>query len=83
MATVAGSRKTDMAERTRLEVPAGEVVPGDVIRDEGRFRRIERVEPKVVELSLVWFFDPADGVSDRLRVPAHISVSVWRVSNNG
>lgn len=80
MAIVAGTQRTDMAERTRVEVPADEAVPGDVVRDQGVFRRIARVEPSVVELSLVWSFDPVAGLSDRLRVPFMTSVSVWRVS---
>jgi hypothetical protein len=79
VAVVAGSRKTDMAERSRVEVPADEVVPGDVVRDLGRFRRVVGVEPWVMELSLVWLFDPADGGIDRLRVASLVSVSVWRV----
>ena len=83
MAVVAGSRKTDMAERSQVEVPADEVVPGDVVRDLGRFRRIVGVEPSVTELSLVWLFDPADGVTDRLRVSSLVSVSVWRVCGAG
>lgn len=82
MTVIAGVTE-DAPRRKPVEVPADEVALGDVIRDQGVFRRIARVEPSVVELSLVWFFDPLEGHSDRLRVPSLTSVSVWRVSRAG
>lgn len=80
MAVVAGAQRTDMTGRVRVDVPADEVVLGDMVRDQGMLRRIARVEPSVVELSLVWVFDPVEGLSGQLRVPSLMSVSVWRVS---
>ena len=73
-------RQVDVGNRSQVDVPADEVIPGDVVRDQGIFRQVARVEPSIVELSLVWFFDPMAGLSDRLRVPFMTSVSVWRVS---
>ena len=78
-----GIRHVSVADRQLVQVPADEVVPGDVVRDLGRFRRVVGVEPAVMELSLVWLFDPVDGVTDRLRVSSLVSVSVWRVCGAG
>ena len=76
-----GTLLANIENRTRVEAPADEVVPGDVVRDHGIFRRIARVEPSVVELALLWFFDPVEGCADGLDVPSLASVSVWRVSD--
>lgn len=74
-----GRRRVSVEDRQLVQLPADEVVPGDVVRDLGIYRRVVGVEPSVVELSLVWLFDPADGLADRLRVSSLVSVSVWRV----
>ncbi len=74
-----GRRRVSVEDRQLVQVPADQVVPGDVVRDLGRFRRVVGVEPSVMELSLVWLFDPTDGLVDRLRVSSLVSVSVWRV----
>jgi len=71
--------QADMVDRSLIQVPADEVAPGDVVRDQGMFRRVARVEPVVAELSLVWSFDPVEGYADRLGVASLASVSVWRV----
>jgi hypothetical protein len=71
--------QVDMQDRSLMRVPADEVMSGDVVRDQGVFRRVAGVEPLVVELSLVWSFDPMEGYADCLNVPSLTSVSVWRV----
>lgn len=84
MAVIAGNRRrVSVEDRQLVQVPADEVVPGDVVRDLGRFRRVVGVEPRVTELSLLWLFDPADDAVDRLRVSSLVSVSVWRVRDGG
>jgi hypothetical protein len=65
--------------RKPIGVPADEVEEGDVIRDRGVFREVAQVGASVVERSLVFYFDPADGLNDRLTVPVLEMVSVWRV----
>lgn len=83
MAVVAGSTQPlEVLARTHIEVPADEVVPGDVVRDQGIFRQVARIEPRLVDLALVWFFDPIEGFEDQLAVPSLVSVSVWRVSGD-
>jgi hypothetical protein len=75
--------QVDMLDRSVMQLPADEVAPGDVVRDQGIFRRVARVEPTVVELSLLWCFDPIEGYADHLGVPSLVSVSVWRVRDGG
>ena len=61
-----------------ITLPADEIEPGDVIRDHGRFRLIGHVEPSMVELALVFHFEPPDELGT-LCIKSLQSVSVWRV----
>ena len=61
-----------------ITLPADEIESGDVIRDHGRFRHIDHVEPSMVELSLVFHFEPPDELGT-LCIRSLQSVSVWRV----
>lgn len=75
----AGPSRAECEGRVRVDVPAGEVVFGDLVRDCGVLRRVVRVEPLVVSWSLLLFFDPWDGVArPALPVPFGELVTVWR-----
>ena len=62
-----------------VQVTAGEVVPGDRLRDHGILRQVVGLAPSRIEFSVVVFFDGADGFDDPLCVPLVQTVSVWRV----
>jgi hypothetical protein len=65
--------------RKALVVPAAEVVPGDVVRDQGIFKHVAGVAPLVSQLSLLLSFEPTEGFTSDMSVPLSASVSVWRV----
>lgn len=81
MAIIAGEApQAGVENRRHVVVPADEVVPGDLVRDQGRFRQVAEVQPSVLKLAVVWFFDPVEGYEDHLAVSSLASVSVWRAS---
>lgn len=65
--------------RVLIELPAGEVVPGDRMRDHGLLRRVAGIEASVREGAVVVVFEQAAGCDARLHVPLFQMVSVWRV----
>ncbi len=65
--------------RTSVVVPVAEVVPGDVVRDQGVFRRVVGVAPLVAQGSLSLSMEPMEGYPSAVDVPLSASVSVWRV----
>ena len=67
------------APRKSLVVPVAEVVPGDVVRDQGVFRHVVSIAPLVSKLSLLLSFEPVEGHADDVSVPLSVTVSVWRV----
>lgn len=80
MVIIGGETRIVSTEHRMLaEMPADEVFPRALIRDQESFRQIARVVPSVVELSLVWFSDPVEGCADQLTLPSLVSVSLRRV----
>jgi hypothetical protein len=65
--------------REAVVVPVAEVVPGDVVRDQGIFKHVVSVAPLVTDLSVLLFFEPVEGFMNNVSVPMSASVSVWRV----
>jgi hypothetical protein len=71
--------------RKLITLPASEIEPGDVVRDEGMFKQVERVEPQVAAKSLSLRFMQLGGtsamtmVNRTLTVGLFQDVSVWRV----
>lgn len=65
--------------RKALVVPVAEVVPGDVVRDQGIFKHVVSVEPLVCHLSLRLSFEPVESFTRDVTLSLSATVSVWRV----
>jgi hypothetical protein len=73
----------DHDELQRLTVPPSEIRAGDWMRDLGRLRRIESIEPvedNVIPSTLytICFTDDADGAYPTLGVREVVPVTIWR-----
>lgn len=69
--------------RTMLTLGADELLPGDLMRDQGIVREVVQVSPSVVEWAIRVVFCPLPGRSRGLTVPLFVPVVVWRVTGDG
>lgn len=76
--TCAGARP-----RALLTIPVDEVLPGDLIRNQGVAREIVEVSPSVVEWAIRILFSHVPGHGKGLTVPLFVPVKVWRWTNDG
>lgn len=75
-----------MSERPPLvprSLPAAELEPGFTMRDLGRMRRVDSVEPAVASDSLRIFFEDDPERETWLRVHVDQMVTVWRAVRDG
>lgn len=81
--TNTADRLAGRERRTMLTLGADELLPGDLMRDQGIVREVAQVSPSVVEWAIRVVFRPVPGRSRGLTVPLFIPVVVWRVTSDG
>lgn len=68
-------------KRRRTFVPPAAIIPGDLVRDQGRFKQVERVSEEDSEASTyVYFIDATPGFK-RLQYPGRPDAVVWRLES--
>lgn len=83
MSLIGASTCADALPAKALTVSVDEVLPGDLMRDQGVLREVLSVSPSVVEWAVRVVFSPVDGCGPGLTVPLFEPVTVWRVGGDG
>jgi hypothetical protein len=78
-AAIGEAQRVGCVYRKRVSVFADEIVPGDLMTDQGVFRAVSHVTPSPADWALVVHFEPVAGYCANLSVPLFVRVSVWRV----
>jgi hypothetical protein len=60
-------------------LPVEEVETGDQLRRDDRWRLVDHIEPKLLELTILIFWADSADPDDRLAVPITQTISLWRV----
>jgi len=68
---------------TPVPLPVEELEAGAWLRDHGRLRRVQCVEPAVASQSVRIFFEDDPGEMDWLRVDVGQMVTAWRDQSDG
>ena len=65
--------------RKHMVLPVEEVEGGDQLRDRGRWRLVDHVEPRLLEQAIYIYFTDDIGPDDPLGVRVPMTISLWRV----